>query len=108
MIRRAVPLLLALVLGCHAASVLAHDFWLQPADYWTGPNVDIPLQLEVGHGPFRQRSPIRASRIARFEAVTPGGAVVDLRGALRPGGAASDGDIRLADPGAYVLFLQTD
>jgi uncharacterized GH25 family protein len=108
LIHRGAPFLLGLVLGCRVSSISAHDFWLQPADYWTASNVDTPIELQVGHGPFRQRSPIRASRISRFEAMVPGGAVVDLRGRLRLGGAADDGDFSLKDPGTYVLFLQTD
>jgi uncharacterized GH25 family protein len=102
------PLLLALLLCCRASSASAHDFWLQPTDYWTGPNVVTAIELQVGHGPFRQRSPIRASRISRFEATSPDGTVVDLRRGLRPGGATDDGDFRLANRGSYVLALQTD
>jgi hypothetical protein len=38
----------------------------------------------------------------------PSGAVVDLHEQLRLGQAAEDGDLRLKNPGAYVLVLQTD
>ncbi len=105
---RGTPLLLGLLLCCRVSTTSAHDFWLQPIDYWTSPNVITSIELQVGHGPFRQRSPIRASRISRFEAVSPDGTVVDLHGRLRLGGAADDGDFRLANPGTYVLALQTD
>ena len=66
------------------------------------------MSLQVGHGPFRQRSPIPASRITRFEAMGPGGTIVDLHQRLRLGGVAEDGDFRLGNPGTYVLTLQTD
>jgi hypothetical protein len=66
------------------------------------------MTLQVGHGPFRQRSPIPARRITRFQAIAPKGAVVDLHAQLRLGLAGEDGDFRLKSPGAYVLVLQTD
>jgi hypothetical protein len=67
------------------------------------------MTLQVGHGPYRQRSPIPLARIARFSAISPGGSAVDLRSALRPGGGAADGEIALgAAPGAYVVILETD
>jgi hypothetical protein len=66
------------------------------------------LTLQVGHGPFRQRSPIPARRITRFQAIAPEGAVVELHDHLRLGDAAEDGDFRLAISGPFVLVLQTD
>jgi uncharacterized GH25 family protein len=86
----------------------AHDFWLQPVDYWINSNALTSITLQVGHGPFRQRSPIPARRVTRFEAIGPNGGVIDLRQRLRPGGATEDGDMLLRNPGSYVLVLQTD
>jgi uncharacterized GH25 family protein len=105
---RSAALLLGLLLCSRASSVAAHDFWLQPSEYWISPDAVTSFTLQVGHGPFRQRSPIPARRITRFQAIAPRGAVVDLHERLRPGGAAEDGDFRLKIPGAYVLVLQTD
>jgi uncharacterized GH25 family protein len=101
-------LLLGLLVCCGASQVAAHDFWLQPSEYWISPDALTSMTLQVGHGPFRQRSPIPARRITRFQAVAPKGTVVDLHEQLRLGGAADDGDFRLKGPGAYVLVLQTD
>lgn len=99
----------ALLLGlCYASSVGAHDFWVQPNAYWLRPQAQTPLTLQVGHGPFRQRSPIPLSRIMRFEAVEPDGTVIDLRDSLHLAGNTEDGDFRFLDPGAYVLMLETD
>jgi uncharacterized GH25 family protein len=99
----------ALLLGvCYASSVAAHDFWVQPSEYWLKPQVVTPITLQVGHGPYRQRSPIPLNRITRFEAITPSGTIVDLRSSLHPGGNTEDGNFRLRDPGAYVLVLETD
>jgi len=87
-------------LMCFSESLaLAHDFWLQPKQYWIDPDALTSLTLQVGHGPFRQRSPIPARRITRFQVLTPEAALVDLRGRLRLGEAAEDGDFRLTKPG---------
>src|SRR5579863_9297404 len=69
----------------------AHDFWVQPAEYWLRPEVASSVTLQVGHGPYRQRSPIPISRITRFEAIRPDGVAIDLRGDLHVGGSADDG-----------------
>lgn len=108
MIRRGTALFLGLLLWCRTGPAIAHDFWLQPTEYWVSPDALTSLTLQVGHGPFRQRSPIPARRITRFEAIAPKGTVVDLHEGLRLGGATEDGDFRLRNPGTYVLVLQTD
>jgi len=64
-IRNAIFLVLIGV-GARAA---AHDFWIQPTRWEVGPRESFQLRLEVGHGPYRQRSPIAVRRVIRFEAV---------------------------------------
>jgi len=105
---RGVALLFGMLLCSRASFVAAHDFWLQPSEYWISPDALTPMTLQVGHGPFRQRSPIPVRRITRFQAIAPKGAVIDLHEQLRLGQAAQDGDFRLKTPGTYVLVLQTD
>jgi uncharacterized GH25 family protein len=105
---RSAAALLGVLLCCRASLAGAHDFWLQPSEYWIGADALTSLTLQVGHGPFRQRSPIPARRITRFQAISPNGAVVDLHEHLQLGQAAEDGDFRLKTPGAYVLVLETD
>jgi uncharacterized GH25 family protein len=105
---RGVASVLGILVCAHASLVAAHDFWLQPNEYWISPDALTTMTLQVGHGPFRQRSPIPARRITRFQAIAPKGTVIDLREQLRLGEAAEDGDFRFAIPGAYVLVLQTD
>jgi uncharacterized GH25 family protein len=97
----------ALGLG-RAAAVEAHDFWVQPNAYRIEPDAPVPITLQVGHGPFRQRSPIQSGRIVRFEAITPDGTAVDLRASLRPGGATDDGALQFREPGTYMVVLETD
>jgi uncharacterized GH25 family protein len=101
-------LLLGLLVCCGASQVTAHDFWLQPSEYWVAPDALTPMTLQVGHGPFRQRSPIPARRITRFQAIAPNGTAVDLHDQLQLGQATEDGDFRLIAAGAHVLVLQTD
>ena len=108
MSHRNAALFLGLLLCTRAPRLAGHDFWLQPSEYWTGPNAITSMTLQVGHGPFRQRSPIPVRRITQFQAIPPSGPVVDLYERLRLGQAAEDGDFRLKSPGAYVLVLQTD
>jgi uncharacterized GH25 family protein len=102
-------LIYSLLLGvCYTSPVAGHDFWVQPSEYWLKPQVVTPITLQVGHGPYRQRSPIPLDRIKRFEAITPSGTIVDLRSNLHPGGNTEDGNFRVRDPGAYLLVLETD
>src|ERR1700759_4283006 len=103
-----IALLLALAISCRVSGAAAHDFWVQPTQYWIRPNVQAALTLLVGHGPFRQRSPIAAQRITRFQAISPRGQTIELRDRLRMGRGAADGDFLLPTPGTYVLVLQTD
>ncbi len=88
--------------------VEAHDFWVQPSDYWLAPGVGMSVTLLVGHGPDRQRSPIPVRRINRFEAVGPRGMRKDLRASLRLRGPGHDETIVFPEPGTYLLVLQTD
>jgi uncharacterized GH25 family protein len=105
---RAAALLLGLLLYSRAPLVAAHDFWLQPSDYWVAPDGLTAMTLQVGHGPFRQRSPIPARRITQFQAIDSDGTIVELHEQLRLGQPEEDGDFRLEKPGTYVLVLQTD
>jgi len=93
---------------CGPSTCRAHDFWVQPTEYWLQPDTAIPMTLQVGHGPFRQRSPIQVSRIVRFAAIAPDGTPIDLHGNLHLGGNTEDADVRFRAPGAYVLVLETD
>jgi uncharacterized GH25 family protein len=90
-----------------APPAIAHDFWLQPAAFQIAPGAATPLTVQVGDHGQRQRSPIAARRIVRFEAIGPAGRV-DLRPALHLGAVAGDADLTFAQPGAYVVALETD
>jgi len=106
--QRRFALLLGLLVCSRASFIEAHDFWLQPSEYWINSDTLDSMTLQVGHGPFRQRSPIPARRITRFQAISPSGVALDLHQRLRLGEEAMDGDFRLTEQGTYVLVLQTD
>lgn len=95
-----------LLFSCQA--VAAHDFWVQPNEYRSTPWTVIPVTLQVGHGPFRLRSPIPLRRITRFTAITSTGATLDLRDHLQLGEKTEDGHLQFQTPGTYLLVLQTD
>ena len=86
----------------------AHDFWVQPGDYWVAPGAGTSVILCIGHGSYRQRSPIPVDRIMRFEAVGPDGAREDLRASLQLREPRDDGTVVFRKPGTYLLVLQTD
>ncbi len=102
------PLATLLLGTCYSASSAAHDFWLQPKEFWLRPGIESSMTLQVGHGAFRQRSPIPSSRITRFAAIAPDGTTIDLMSALHLGASADDGLLTFAKPGTYVLVLETD
>jgi uncharacterized GH25 family protein len=106
--RRVAALLLGVFVCARASLASAHDFWLQLNQYWVHPDASNAMTLQVGHGEARQRSPIPARRIERFQLISPEGAVLDLRKQLRLGQAAEDAEFRVDKPGTYLLLLQTD
>ncbi|MFC4313272.1 DUF4198 domain-containing protein [Steroidobacter flavus] len=91
-----------------SSGAVAHDFWIQPLQYWSQPDASIPITLQVGHGAERQRSQIRSNRISRFVAVAPDGTSRDVRSDLHLRGATDDGRLQFAAPGTYVVVLETD
>ena len=101
-------LVAALLVSSRAPGVLAHDFWVQPAGFWLRPDAVTSMTLQVGHGPFRQRSPIALRRITRFQAIGPRGTLLELHDHLRLGERTEDGDFHFSTPGSYMLVLQTD
>ena len=107
MLNRALLCLLLAGMLCHQTAS-AHDFWVQPREYWVPLGVTTPFTLQVGHGPYRQRSPIPSKRITRLSAIGPQGAVLDLRDRLHPGDSLDDGSLEFPEPGTYVVVLEAD
>ena len=88
-----------------SAPLAAHDFWLQPVQFWTAPGTPVPMTFLVGHGIARQRSSVAKDRFNVFRAVGPQG-VVDHKAELTLGQAA-DVSPGFAQPGTYVVAFST-
>ncbi len=86
----------------------AHDFWLEPLRFSLPVGASTPLTLQVGHGPFRQRSAIPLDRIVRFRSIGPSWHDMDRKGDLRLGGPDRDGELGFTEPGAHIVVLETD
>jgi uncharacterized GH25 family protein len=90
---------LVLLMGiCCARVAAAHEFWVQPSEFWLTPPAALSVTLQVGDSRSRQESPIPPRRITRFAAIGPSGDPVDMRG----------GSARLDQPGAWLVALETD
>ena len=99
----------ALLLVAIATSqpLYAHDFWVQPQIFTAPVGSPVPLTIQVGHGPFRQRWSVAVDRVSTFTTVGPGG-TVDRRADLHLDGATSDADLRFDKPGTYIIALTTN
>jgi uncharacterized GH25 family protein len=100
------PLLLLLGLGL-AQTAVAHDFWVQPGVFIVAPQTAVPVIIQVGHGPARQRWAVNVDRVVRFDDVTVKG-VADRRGELHPDSGAQDALLMMATPGTHVIVLETN
>ncbi len=89
-----------------ATSATAHDFWVQPAQFWLAPNSTVLTSLQVGHGQFRQRWTAEANRVTSFYSLGPAGRT-DRQAELRAGSMEQDHLLRFAGAGVHVLILQT-
>lgn len=91
-------------LGLAAA---AHDFWVQPLNFWIQPNSEVLARFQVGHGELRERWDADPARVLEFRSLGPGGATADHRGALSAGSMDQDHPVALGAAGTHVLVLQT-
>lgn len=102
---RHLAFVIAAIFGADAAG--AHDFWVQPRDFAAGVGTVMPLTIEVGHGPARQRWSAAIDRIATFEAVGSMG-TKDIHAALLPPGGPADANVSFSQPGTYIVVLATN
>ena len=91
-----------------SASAAAHDFWVQPLNFWISPNTSVMTTLQVGHGEFRERWNADASRVVLFRSIGPGGAIADHQRELRTSTMDQDRLIGFGAAGTHVLVLQTN
>ena len=97
---------LLIVAMTSATAAVGHDFWVQPHDFVADPGAAVPMTIEVGHGPARQRWSAPIDRIKTFTAIGPTG-TKDIRTALRPAGGSTDASISFSVPGSYIVVLET-
>jgi uncharacterized GH25 family protein len=97
-----------LSLALSGACAHGHDFWVEPNSYEVAEAAPVGLTLQVGHGPFRQRSPVPMRRIIRFSWVAPDSTIADLRGSLRLGAPDADAQLVFSQPGTFIVALETD
>jgi uncharacterized GH25 family protein len=100
--------LLLLTATALASAAAAHDFWIQPQNFWLAAKTPTSTLIEVGHGPDRQISPISADRITLFRDIGPGGAQVDLRPTLVKGEGTKEIKLSFAAPGTHLVELETN
>lgn len=99
-------LLSAAALTLIAAPVLAHDFWIQPAQFELDEPGIVPLSMFVGHGQARDRWGVSPAHIVEFKTNGPEG-FIDRRRELRMNSKSYDARVMLDKPGAYVFGLQS-
>ena len=96
-----------LLAGLAASPVVAHDFWVQPGAFAAAPQTPVPLTIQVGHGPARQRWAVNVDRVVRFDDVGPRG-TIDRRSELHPDSGAQDALLGFAAPGTHIVVLETN
>lgn len=93
---------LCVLLAVYPAS--AHDFWVQPRQFWLAVGGSTTVSLFVGHGPDRQLWDADIKRVTRLTTRGPKGIVDQIR-SIQQGGT---GRLSFADPGFHVVVLQTN
>lgn len=106
MLRKARALTLVAILSLAPAVAGAHDYWLQPRDFWVAPGGAVPMSIQVGHGPSRQAWPIDLGRVLLFRSRS-GAGDADRRGELRSGPTGEETRLIFKTSGVHVLALQT-
>ncbi len=99
--------LVAITASVLGPAARAHDFWVQPLQFWIPPKSAVPVTLQVGHGPARERWDVDAARVTLFRSLGPGERVTNHRAALGKGIMDGDHQIVLVAPGTHMLVLET-
>ncbi len=79
---------------------------MQPSDFVAAPGATVPVTIQVGHGPARQRWSAPIDRITTFAAIGPTGRK-DISNALLPAGGKADANLSFSTPGSYIVVLET-
>ena len=89
-----------------SAGASAHEFWLEPARFWTAPGAPAPATLRVGIGGDRERWGVGPAGVTRLT-VHDGQGVRDVRGQLRPPGGAADAVLSFPKAGLQVVAMES-
>ncbi len=101
--RSAARSVVSLVLALWAPTLLAHDFWIEPATFAIPENAPLAVRLRVGEHFAGDPVPRDPRRIVRFVAL--GSSETEIAG--RPGSEPA-GLVRLATSGLHVLAYESN
>ena len=101
-------LVAAVATAALTAPAFAHDVWLQPRGFQFDAPAAAPFVIFVGHGPSRELWTVDRSRLVLFRAIGPTGVQDHLGDVVGGAGTALRGTLRLAEPGTYVVAVQSN
>ncbi len=87
-----------------SGAAFAHDLWLQPRQFAITSGKDVPVDVFIGHGQFRESWSDRLDRLVMLRSISPSGKVNDLLPAAR---SAKSITLNLKDHGAHMLTMQS-
>lgn len=85
-------------------SAIAHDLWLQPRQFVLTPGRDMPVDIFIGHGQFRESWGDRLDRLVMLRSTSPSGKVTDLLPAAR---SAKSITLNFKDRGTHMITMQS-
>lgn len=91
-----------------AATASAHDLWMQPSSFSFSSGASVPVSILIGHGKDRENWGVRSDRIILLRSMGPDGRVTNLMPLIRPGTAAPSLKLRLLQPGAHLIAMQSN
>ena len=99
-------LALSMGLCLWSARASAHEFWLEPARFWTAPGAPSPATLRVGIGGDRERWGVGPGGVTRLTVHGAQG-VRDARGQLQLPGGAADAVLAFPQAGLQVVAMES-
>ncbi|MGD2069920.1 MAG: DUF4198 domain-containing protein [Gemmatimonadota bacterium] len=104
MTRRA--LLLACLFALTATSVLAHDLFLRPDDFFLEPEGQVRVQVLNGNFESSEAT-VTFDRVTDFALLGPGGRSMPADHGWRSEGTTSTFTLRVGEPGTYLVGVST-
>ncbi len=101
---RARTLTLMIAATSLAPAALAHDFWIEPAQYHIEPGEEVSVDILTGHGEDTASWPIAPHRIIGLRSLGPDGLTSHATGRASLSG---DTTLSFAMPGQHMVFIET-